>query len=67
MRKLVPVVSLAFLALGCLDAGFASGQAAIKYQKPPQGIETLLDAPATPLASVSPDRKTMALSQPISR
>ncbi len=64
MRKLVPVVSLAFLALGCMNARFASGQAAIKYQKPPQGIETLLDAPATPLALVSPDKKMMAVSQP---
>src|SRR5271170_41353 len=50
--------------VGCPGGRLAHGQAAIKYQKPPQGIETLLMAPATPIASVSPDKKTMAMEQP---
>jgi hypothetical protein len=51
-------------AVGCLCVRIAEGQAAIKYQKPPQGIETLLEAPATPVAVVSPDNKMMVMEQP---
>jgi dipeptidyl aminopeptidase/acylaminoacyl peptidase len=36
----------------------------ISYQKPPAPIEQLLDAPVTPLLSLSPDRKTMLVEQP---
>src|SRR5258708_9582572 len=50
--------------VGCMGVRVAVGQAAIKYQKPPQGIETLLEAPATPVAVVAPDKKMMAMEQP---
>ena len=39
-------------------------QSAVTYQKPPQPIEQVLDAPPTPLISVSPDRKVMLVEQP---
>ena len=42
----------------------AQAQTAIRYQKPPAPIEALLDAPQTPIASVSPDRKTLLIQQP---
>ncbi len=60
----MPGVSLTLLIVGCVGSQMAMGQAAIKYQKPPQAMEMLLNAPATPIAAVSPDRKVMALSQP---
>jgi dipeptidyl aminopeptidase/acylaminoacyl peptidase len=37
---------------------------AIKYQHPPQAMERLLEAPATPVARVSPDGKMLAMEQP---
>jgi dipeptidyl aminopeptidase/acylaminoacyl peptidase len=61
---LVGVAGLMGLTLGSLGGGIAVGQAAIKYQKPPAGIETLLEAPATPVARVSPDGTMLALEQP---
>ena len=64
VRKLVLGAFFAVTTVGCLGVRLAEGQAAIKYQKPPQGIETLLEAPATPVASVSPDKKMMAMEQP---
>jgi dipeptidyl aminopeptidase/acylaminoacyl peptidase len=64
VRKLIPEAFLAVVTMGCMGAQVAVGQAAIKYQKPPQGIETLLDAPATPEALVSPDKTMLAMEQP---
>jgi dipeptidyl aminopeptidase/acylaminoacyl peptidase len=55
---------LAVWAMGCLSVSAVVGQTAIKYQKPPQGIERLLDAPLTPVAKVSPDGTMLALTQP---
>jgi len=64
VRKLVLGAFFEVSTVVCLGVQVAAGQAAIKYQKPPQGIETLLMAPATPIASVSPDKKMMAMEQP---
>src|SRR5258705_196373 len=64
VRKLVLGAFFVVTTVGCMGIRVAVGQAAIKYQKPPQGIETLLEAPATPVASVSPDKKMMAMEQP---
>jgi dipeptidyl aminopeptidase/acylaminoacyl peptidase len=36
----------------------------ISYRKPPEPIEQLLNAPVTPLVSLSPDRKMMLVEQP---
>jgi dipeptidyl aminopeptidase/acylaminoacyl peptidase len=38
--------------------------AQITYQKPPEPIEQLLDAPVTPLVSLSPDRRMLLVEQP---
>jgi dipeptidyl aminopeptidase/acylaminoacyl peptidase len=51
----------AILFLGCIPA---TAQNALTYQKPPAAIEKLLDAPVTPIARVSPDRKTLLIEQP---
>ena len=64
MRKFILGAFFVVTTVGCLGVGVAEGQAAIKYQKPTQGIETLLEAPATPIAAVSPDKKMMAMEQP---
>jgi dipeptidyl aminopeptidase/acylaminoacyl peptidase len=42
----------------------ARAQNAMTYQKPPAPIEALLDAPQSPVASISPDRKLLLLQQP---
>jgi dipeptidyl aminopeptidase/acylaminoacyl peptidase len=54
--------ALPFLAA----AAFAplAAQTALPYQKPPAPIEALLEAPPTPIASLSPDRKTLLIEQP---
>jgi dipeptidyl aminopeptidase/acylaminoacyl peptidase len=41
----------------------AIAQTNLSYQKPPASIEELLDAPATPVARISPDRKTLLILQ----
>ena len=64
MRKLIVGAFFVAVTCGFIGVQAAAGQAAIKYQKPPQGIETLLMAPATPIALVSPDKKMMAMEQP---
>jgi len=69
VRKPIPgsvvVVASSAVLLAFLAIQPAAGQTALKYQKPPQAIETLLDAPSTPTAQVSPDRKTLILEQPV--
>jgi dipeptidyl aminopeptidase/acylaminoacyl peptidase len=42
----------------------AAAQTASGYQKPPAAIEELLDSPKIPIASISPDRKTLLVEQP---
>ena len=70
MRKLLGgalFVSMAMsmsVVVGGVGERAAWGQAAIQYQHPPQAIERLLEAPATPVARVSPDGKTLAMEQP---
>ena len=44
--------------------GVALAQTALTYQKPPPGIEQLLDAPRTPFVQVSPDRTLLLVAQP---
>jgi dipeptidyl aminopeptidase/acylaminoacyl peptidase len=51
-------------AVGGVGLRVGMGQAAIKYQHPPQAMERLLEAPVTPVAMVSPDGKTLAMEQP---
>ncbi len=41
-----------------------AAQTNLPYQKPPAPIEQLLDAPAIPSASLSPDRATLLIAQP---
>jgi hypothetical protein len=36
----------------------------ITYRKPPEPIEQILDAPLTPLVSLSPDRRMILVEQP---
>ena len=42
----------------------ATGAAAVRYQKPPKAILDVLDAPATPAASLSPARDYVLLATP---
>ena len=44
----------------------AVAQSALAYQKPPEAIERLLNAPVTPVAEISPDRQTLLIEQPAS-
>jgi dipeptidyl aminopeptidase/acylaminoacyl peptidase len=55
--------SLALAACITLS-GTTLAQTALTYQKPPAPIEKLLDAPATPTARLSPDRKLLLIEQP---
>jgi dipeptidyl aminopeptidase/acylaminoacyl peptidase len=57
--------NLAKFVLGALSlSNLAFAQTALNYQKPPAPIEQLLDAPAIPTASLSPDRTTLLIQQP---
>lgn len=48
----------------CAFSSVPLAQTAVTYQKPPAAIELMLDAPPTPVISVSPDRTMMAIEQP---
>jgi dipeptidyl aminopeptidase/acylaminoacyl peptidase len=48
------------------SAPIAFAQAGIPYQKPPASIATLLDAPPSPVSSISPHRDMLAIEQPSS-
>jgi dipeptidyl aminopeptidase/acylaminoacyl peptidase len=50
--------------LSCGVATGAGAQTAIKYQHPPQAIETLLDAAPSPVAVISPNHSILAIEQP---
>ena len=59
--------SVAALAAGLMLTGLrgtAAAQSAMTYQKPPQAIEEVLNAPVTPVARVSPDREMLLIGQP---
>lgn len=45
-------------------AAFTASAQSLKYQKPPDPIEKLLDAPVTPMALLSPNRTTLLIAQP---
>ncbi|ADW67430.1 S9 family peptidase [Granulicella tundricola] len=66
--KLLGAAALVFSVAVVPVAGFqiARAQTATAYQKPPAAIEQLLDAPETPLVSVSPNRKMLLIEQPAS-
>src|SRR5579863_5808093 len=49
--------------MGLLISVAVAGQS-VNYQKPPDPIEKLLDAPLTPTALLSPDRTTLLIAQP---
>jgi dipeptidyl aminopeptidase/acylaminoacyl peptidase len=51
-------------AFAIMSLGSALAQSAITYQQPPAPIERLLDAPPPPVISLSPDRRTLLISQP---
>ena len=53
--------SAALLALGCLLAVPAVAQEDLTYQVPAPELAALVDAPRTPVVSLSPDKATMAL------
>jgi dipeptidyl aminopeptidase/acylaminoacyl peptidase len=59
-RSGLPVSAVAFVAFG----SGALAQTAITYQKPIAPIEQLLDAPATPVAHLSPDGSLLLIEQP---
>src|SRR5436190_23763565 len=52
------------LLLLLLLAAAAFAQPATTYQMPPKAIADLVDAPAFPVASVSPDRQRLLLAEP---
>jgi len=56
-----------FLAAATVSSIFAAqapAQTALPYQKPPAPIEQLLESAPTPIARLSPDRKTLLIEQP---
>ena len=60
-----PRLSLALVAASLLAVPAALAQTAPHtYQKPPAPIEQLLEAPPTPIARLSPDRKMLLIEQP---
>ena len=50
--------------VGCWALSMRASHRRTTYQKPPAAIEQLLDAPATPLVRVSPDRTMLLIEQP---
>jgi dipeptidyl aminopeptidase/acylaminoacyl peptidase len=48
----------------CGLANWTHAQTASTYQKPPEAIEQLLDAPLTPVVKLSPDRSLLLVQQP---
>src|SRR5580698_11276292 len=48
----------------CGLANWTHAQTASTYQKPPEAIEQLLDAPLTPVVKLSPDRSLLLVEQP---
>jgi dipeptidyl aminopeptidase/acylaminoacyl peptidase len=63
MNRITPKFVLYLLSFALLAASF-NAQAQPTYQKPPQAVLNVLDAPATPLASISPTRDRMLLATP---
>ncbi len=57
-------LALAMATIGSVVGSTGFGQTALPYQKPPAAIEQLLDAPPTPAARLSPDRKMLLIEQP---
>jgi dipeptidyl aminopeptidase/acylaminoacyl peptidase len=55
--------SLAGVAVVCMLSTVAVGQNSMNYQKPPEPIEALLDAPISPIARLSPDRRMLLVLQ----
>lgn len=45
-------------------SGLTASAQSLAYQKPPEPIEKLLDAPVTPVALVSPDNTLLLIAQP---
>jgi dipeptidyl aminopeptidase/acylaminoacyl peptidase len=60
-RSIAMLFPAAF-ALSLISAAHA--QESMTYQKPPAAIEALLDAPQSPVASLSPDRSLLLIQQP---
>jgi dipeptidyl aminopeptidase/acylaminoacyl peptidase len=58
MMRLIRPLFLLLIAAGAL------GQPATKYQMPPKALADLVDAPAFPIASVSPDSQRLLLAEP---
>ena len=57
-------MALAAAVLTLLPTLTSHAQDSMTYQKPPAAIEALLDAPQSPVASLSPDRKLLLIQQP---
>ncbi len=62
--RFLPFASAACFFTVSLAATSLPAQTAVTYQKPPAPIEQLLTAPQTPVARISPDRKTLLVEQP---
>ena len=59
-------VVLGAMVLSMGMAGVMQAEEATGYRKPPPEVQQVLDAPPTPLVSLSPDRRWMMLVQPAS-
>ena len=59
-------VVLGAMVLSMGMAGMVLAEEAAEYRKPPPEVQQVLDAPPSPLVSLSPDRKWMMLVQPAS-
>src|SRR5580700_5424768 len=57
-------ILLAGVLFLCGLANWTHAQTASTYQKPPEAIEQLLDAPLTPVVKLSPDRSLLLVEQP---
>ncbi|MGH9837446.1 MAG: S9 family peptidase, partial [Blastocatellia bacterium] len=56
---------ISFFLYLLIAACAVTAQAQATYQKPPKAITDVLDAPANPMASVSPSKDRMILAQPV--
>jgi dipeptidyl aminopeptidase/acylaminoacyl peptidase len=62
VKTITMVKKITFFAAVCLMLYSAAGsQESLKYQLPPDEIVKIVDAPATPMVSVSPDKSVMLI------
>ena len=64
MSRWAALSASAIFSIGLAQS--AGAQNALAYQKPPEAIERLLNAPVSPVAQISPDRQVLLIRQPAS-